>query len=322
MKQSEEKQQPPPRILVLRGGAIGDFVVTLPVLQWLRLAAPTAIIDLACHGRVAPLAGGLVTQRRDIESVAFLPLFHDEPARGGAVERFLVNYDLIVSFLGSETVVAERLREIAGERAISIDPIPPGTDQHVTAHFFEQMRARGLPTPDAAEVAYLLPVINVEQAKRDEARTLLADAGLEPGQAVIAVHPGSGSPTKNASVEVLAEVVGWLDGVFDAATPVLIQGEADEAAVSGLLDRLDRVPSVLAPSDLGLLAAVLGECELVIGHDSGVSHIAAAVGTPTVAIFVSTEPGVWAPRGPSVFIAEADAASIQRQVLSHAACEQ
>ena len=48
------------------------------------------------------------------------------------------------------------------------------------------------------------------------------------------------------------------------------------------------------------LAAILGQCALFIGHDSGISHIAAAVGTPSLLMFGGTDPKVWAPQNPNV----------------------
>ncbi len=311
-----ERREPPLRVLVLRGGAIGDFVVTLPVLQWLRLAAPGGVIDLACHARVAPLAAGLVTQWRDIESAVFLPLYAEAGAVEEAVAGFLGNYDLIVSFLGSDTPVAARLREITAGRAISIDPIPAGNRQHVTAGFFGQMRAAGLPAPDAEESAHLMPVVEVAAEKRQEARELLEGLGVKPGQALIGLHPGSGSSEKNAPAEVLGEVWAWLTEAFEDAAPVLIKGEADDGPVAQVMARLGVAPPVVEAADLGVLAAVLGECALCVGHDSGVSHIAAAVGAPTVAIFVSTDPVVWAPRGPRVVVAGPRAGSIKSAVVS------
>jgi len=51
---------------------------------------------------------------------------------------------------------------------------------------------------------------------------------------------------------------------------------------------------------LRTLAGVLARCSVYVGNDSGVSHLAAAVGAPTVAIFGPTDPRVWGPRGPRV----------------------
>ncbi|MBN1918163.1 MAG: glycosyltransferase family 9 protein [Verrucomicrobia bacterium] len=311
----------PPRVLVLRSGAIGDFVVTLPVLQWLRLIEPRSVIDLACHPRVAPLAHGLVSRWRDIESTVFLPLYHDSHVEDPVLQGFLGNYDLVLSFLGSDTTPAQRLRELTSERAACIDPIPRHNGLHVTASFFEQMRLAGLRTPDTDEAAHILPVIQPDEDRHRLAAALLDELGPGAGRTLIALHPGSGSPRKNAPAGVLAEVCAWLiEALEDAAdrTPALVfvKGEADEEAVARLFEHIDPATPLVETHDLGVLAAVLERCALFVGHDSGVSHIAAAVGTPTVAVFVSTDPRVWAPRGVSVALAEPTSTSIRAAVVS------
>lgn len=116
----------------------------------------------------------------------------------------------------------------------------------------------------------------------------------EPGFAVI--HPFSGSARKNwplerfrALAERLPVQVRWCAG----------PEEALENAV-----RFD---------DLYDLGCWLGKARLYIGNDSGITHLAAAVGTPTVALFGPTDPRVWAPRGPCVTVirgAEGSMASI------------
>ena len=315
MKEFGEKDRPA-RVLVLRGGAIGDFVVTLPVLQWLRLTGPGAVIDLACHPRVAPLAHGLVSQWRDIDSAVFLPLHNDAAMEGHAVVDFLGNYDFVLSFLGSRTKPAGRLRELIEDRAFCLDPVPGSNSTHVTAFFFEQIALAGFPAPSIEEAGHILPVIDVDSDRRREAAALLGSLGLKPDQALIAVHPGSGSPGKNAPAGVLAEACTWLVDAFEYLAVVLVKGEADEAAVEALQDQLRARLPVIETPDLGVLAAALGECALFVGHDSGVSHIAAAVATPTVAIFVSSDPAVWMPRGPRVACAEPTVASIRAAAVS------
>jgi len=305
-----------PRILVLRGGAIGDFVVTLPVLQWLRLAGPGVVIDLACHARVAPLAGGLVSQWREIDSAVFLPLHRETPVGEEAIRSFVGSHDSVISFLGATTTPAERLRELVGERAVCLDPVPASNTRHVTDFFFDQMRTAGLPAPGPEESAHILPVIEVEARKRRQARALLDGHGLKHDRALVAVHPGSGSLDKNTPTKVLAEICQWLAEALEDAAVFVVKGEADEGAVARLVDQLGMPLPVVETPDLAVLAGALAECTLFVGHDSGISHIAAAVGAPTVAVFVSTDPQVWGPRGPHVAVAEPTAESIRSAASS------
>jgi ADP-heptose:LPS heptosyltransferase len=84
--------------------------------------------------------------------------------------------------------------------------------------------------------------------------------------------------------------------------PLLLQGPADEEVVERLFSHLSRRPIVLRGLPLRLLAGVLSQIELFLGHDSGVTHLAALLETPTVALFGPTDPARWAPRGPAVTV--------------------
>jgi len=87
---------------------------------------------------------------------------------------------------------------------------------------------------------------------------------------------------------------------------VMVGGEADEATCDALQNAWSGSP-VLPVRGLPLvqLAAVLERCLLFIGHDSGISHIAAAVGTPAVLLFGGTDPKIWAPANPNAKILQA-----------------
>lgn len=111
------------------------------------------------------------------------------------------------------------------------------------------------------------------------------------GHAVI--HPFSGSPKKNWPLDKFREVADLLS----TRMPVRwCSGPAEELADATRFD------------DLGDLARWLARASLYIGNDSGITHLAAAVGVPVVAIFGPTDPRIWAPRGPYV------------AVLSHESC--
>ena len=120
---------------------------------------------------------------------------------------------------------------------------------------------------------------------------------------LIALHPGSGSPRKNWPLE------NWraLGAALLAQTPpprlLLIGGEADRAQLDALTAAWRGVPVLLA-RDLPLphLAALLARCRLFLGHDTGISHLAAATGAPSLLLFGPTDPAVWAPANPHVSI--------------------
>ncbi len=150
---------------------------------------------------------------------------------------------------------------------------------------------RALPTADCPMHAvdfYLLqvgaplgatPQIPVSAEKRD----------------FIAIHPFSGSAQKNWPLEMFQEVA--------AKSPLTVEWAAAP-------DGTHRF------QNLGDVAVWLASARLYLGNDSGISHLAAAVGTPVIALFGPTDPRVWAPRGPAVKILQMDSASVARVVDS------
>jgi ADP-heptose:LPS heptosyltransferase len=125
------------------------------------------------------------------------------------------------------------------------------------------------------------------------AESFMARSGLRPG--FLAAHPGSGAARKNWPPERFGEVMRASAG-GDAW--LLVRGPADEAAVAPL----QAAPGAVVADGLPLrvLGAILGRAGSYLGNDSGVSHLAAAFGAPTLALFGPTDPGVWSPVGPRV----------------------
>jgi heptosyltransferase-2 len=113
---------------------------------------------------------------------------------------------------------------------------------------------------------------------------------------VIALHSGSGSASKNWPLDRWKELAQRLLTRVPSISLILVGGEADRAAIQCLRDLLPP-NSVVFAEDLPLpqLGAVLGACDLFIGHDSGVSHLAAATRSKCLLLFGRTDPAVWAP---------------------------
>lgn len=110
------------------------------------------------------------------------------------------------------------------------------------------------------------------------------------GRDFIAIHPFSGSARKN-----------WPLDQFDAVAHAL--GNPVEWCATSEQVLADRRP-ILVEEDLGKVAQWLASARLYIGNDCGITHLAAAVGTPVIALFQASDPCVWAPRGDNVVIVE------------------
>jgi len=122
--------------------------------------------------------------------------------------------------------------------------------------------------------------------------------GLRSGQPLVVIHPGSGSRFKCLKPEILAETIRQLQ--VHGKPSVVIEGPADQGAVEALCRLVLQPITVIKDVDLSTLAGVLHHAQLYIGHDSGITHLSAVVGTPTLAVFGPTDPVRWAPRGSHV----------------------
>jgi heptosyltransferase-3 len=112
---------------------------------------------------------------------------------------------------------------------------------------------------------------------------------------LIAIHPGSGSPRKNWPLERWRELCAWLTQEQKREL-LIVTGEAEPPNLLGEFGH----PARNLP--LGALATQLRDCRLFIGHDSGVSHLAAAQGVRCALLFGPTDPAIWAPPGDHVTI--------------------
>ena len=98
-------------------------------------------------------------------------------------------------------------------------------------------------------------------------------------------------------------MVEKLQHKFLGAEFVIISGEAEERSIGDCLALLDKAKinySHLEHLNLPTLASALQQCNLFLGHDSGISHLAAACGVPSVLLFGPTDPKIWAPQNPGV----------------------
>ncbi len=287
-----------PRLLVLRGGALGDFILTLPVLAALRRRWPRADLEWLGHPRHAALGviAGLIGRVRDLESAALAAWFAPDAALPDAERAYLQSFDLVLSYLSdNDGELGKRLRR-AGARAV-LAGAPRVAAGHAVEHFLAPLAVLGLePGPRP------YPRLDWPAERRAAGRRRIEALGLR-GPA-IALHPGSGSPRKNWPAERFAALSGLLarEGM---GRPFFLAGEADAEAVRALARLAPGVP-LLRDLSLPEVADALAACAGYAGNDSGITHLAAALGRPVVALFGPTDPRTWAPRGPRVRVLGGD----------------
>lgn len=290
------------RILVIRGGAIGDFILTLPVIRLLRDRFPRAHIEILGNIQIATVAEKrfYADAIRSIEQKSLAAFFTRDAIRSAEWSDYFRSFDLVLSYIfDPERIFQNNLRS-CGIGMILEGPPKLAGHEHAAFQLARPLEGIGLRLQDPAARIY------PNELDREFARHFLSELA-EP---VIAFHPGSGSERKNWSLKQW----GKLGEHFFAAgcTILVVAGEADEERRRQLeiawKGRPARFVSNLA---LPQLAALLERVSFFVGHDSGVSHIAAAVGTRTFPIFGQTDPATWAPANEDVTILQAPAGNLQ-----------
>lgn len=286
-----EHRPPQGRILVIRGGAIGDFILTLPVLAAIRAAFPKTEITVLGYPRIAELAllAGVADGLRAIESREFALFFNPKtsPSLPEREAAFLAGFDLIISYLYDP----DRFFEANVRRASKAQYIagPHRPDEALALH---------------ATDTFLKPLERLAVFDADPVPRVRVRPGRErlrgDGRRVVAVHPGSGSAAKNWPEARWAEFLRRLAGETECGL-LLIAGEAeaDRAQRLAALWPADRLECAMN-EPLIEVAARLAGANAFAGHDSGITHLAAAVGLPGVALWGPTKREVWQPRGGSI----------------------
>lgn len=284
-----------PRVLVIRGGAIGDFILTLPAIRLLKEGIPNCHLEVLGYPGIADLAvtAGLADQTRSLGHRHMAPLFAPGASVSQEVVDYLNSFNLVVSYLfDPDGHFRGNLERLGVETLIECPHrIQPGQG------------------PAASQLARPLEKLALFLDHPAPHFPRPTDLPSITPAAHFILHPGSGSPHKTWPLE------NWLAVLKSVAETqpvhlIVITGEAE--AERGLLPSLqilslpnltfeswhqipltDLVPRLLSLAQSGTH---------FLGHDSGISHLAAACGLPCLLLFGPTDPALWAPQNAGVTI--------------------
>jgi heptosyltransferase III len=278
-------------ILIVRPGAIGDTLLALPVIQALKACYEQPTITLVGNAAVLPLASamGIVEHASNYELSQWGELFSNRGITTPALQAQLRTVDLAICWLrDSDGVVASNLRR-AGVREIITAPGRPAPGQciHIMSYLAQTIGITLSPAQMSAGLPSLFPPIAVSERR------------------LIAIHPGSGGASKCWPVSNFAAVITAL---WRREIPVLLlAGPADESRLAELQKLLPMPPDPsllhnLINASLLEIAQRLSTCRGYLGNDAGITHLAALLGVPTLALFGPSDPVIWSPQGSAVRI--------------------
>ncbi len=271
---------------MIRGGAIGDFILTLPVLAALRRQFPRAHLEVLGYPHIAQLAlaGGLVERVRSIEARPLAGFF----ARNGELAEELADYfsefDLIISYLYDPDQIF-RLNVGRCTRAQFI-PGPHRPEESLNLHATEVL-LKPLET---------LAIFDADRSSRLEIRQSIRYRRLARAAGWMSI-PATAARARTGRRQDRWNCCGAL---MESTTlhVLLAGGEAERGRLERLAAALPATRiKIMQNAALPELAQWLASCLAFIGHDSGISHLAAAVGLRSLILWGNTAEVVWRPRG-------------------------
>ncbi|GCE04445.1 glycosyltransferase family 9 protein [Dictyobacter aurantiacus] len=281
------------RILIVRPGAIGDTLVTFPLLHYLRTRVQGTHLTFVGNAAALPLiqAFELADEVASYEERRWSQLFIPPTTSDQyGLQAFLRIFGRAICWLKDADGVITSNLEAAGIPHYSVVPGRPSDIYDLSIGTY---LAHSIGEEAALEHQWLVPTTYAWQSRNDHT------------EGAIAVHPGSGGQAKCWPVAYFARIIKKL---WQQHIPVLVlAGPAEQSRLRELLHLLPDPPTPslyqqLNDAPLLTVAHRLQQCRAYLGNDSGITHLAAMLGLPTVALFGPSNPRVWRPQGPRVTV--------------------
>ena len=298
------------RILVVELWNIGDVVLTIPFLAQLRAIFPDARITMLGqpHARVILEGTGLVDEfietnlawssARRVDPFAY----HWRELMRAVLELRRRKFDVAFQ---SRTHIRERvLLALSGaRRRVGYTQRPDGSaERHKADEWLALLDGLGgaQRAPNAGS-----PRLKVTESERQWAEEFLLTQGVSSSQVLVGVHPGASVPGKRWPLERFRDATHFVAQQPGVRALVFV----DPSGYGAVLGEADG--AISAKLDLRRMMALVGQCDILVCNDSGPMHLAGALGVPTVAVFGSGIPRLFAPlgRGHELVTANQDDAS-------------
>lgn len=282
-------------IIAIRGGAMGDFILTLPAINALRLGFPQANFSLI--GNPALLSLAQADRTFDQNSALFASLYSHSAEFSAATREIFAQVDLLLAYaVDPDGVFENQLKSLVRGRVIIFDPRPsPQSQSHIIDHLLKPLKLCRIP------VVHTRP--RIDQEFIDHAYALETIQFKRSSIPLVIIHPGSGGRHKRWPLKHFIKLIDVLNE--KSIQVAVLVGPAEAAMLHELKAELPTSCPVLAPPGIPQLAGLLASADLYIGNDSGPSHLAAALDTSTLVLFGPTNPQKWSPRGTSVRVLQA-----------------
>ena len=279
--------------LVVFPGALGDFLCFLPTLKVISQLHAGSHIEMVMRSDFADLLGNRYSNVfvRSLDNHEIGRLFVCNGAEGSKLKNNLTPYDFIYSWFGARyTNFVKNLKALCDGDCRIFPFRPSDTGTHLMDYYGSCLNVR--------YAAQHYPVIPITSSALAWTERYWSEHELH-GERVLAIAPGSGAREKNWALSYYLDVIRWWRNRKRGKVLVILGPAEEGSAAKAVLGDHAILVRHLA---LGQVAALLAQCNIYLGNDSGITHLAAGVGVSTVALFGPTDSDQWRPRGKRVTV--------------------
>ena len=258
------------RILTFRYGAIGDSLMAFPILRAIRAKYPESHITFIGHSAIVQLAqtSGLAEEVYEPSQFPWIDLYADEGITSPNWRNLLQQTDLAISLLRN------------GADPLKQNLLAAGATEAIVAHEYQH------PVPQKHVVEYLAHSIGFEDISADHIPPIaLSNKTISPYNPPIAIHPGSSDPARRWPAASFAAIINAL--LRQHQPVLLLAGPLDDEQLRNVQRHIKAKHSpglltILKNAPLVEVARNIQYCKCYLGNDSGITHLAALLGVPTL----------------------------------------
>lgn len=282
------------KILIVHQGAIGDLILSIPAIRALQEHFKTHYFCFMGSPSILEILLGEPVDIFSIQMLGFASLYKDNPDPPESLKKFFRMFEKVIVFgKEGEDCLVRNLKYLGIKEACRIDTFPEDA-MHVIDYHCLILSAYNILMKEKR------PRILLREEEIRDAEEFLKNK-MDSDESLIFIHPGSGSLKKCWPLPFFKELSEMLRCKYKVKI-ALIEGPVETSYLEDLRKKFSLNTMFIKDISLRTLAALLKKGICYIGNDSGISHLSAAVGIPTVVIFGPTNPLVWAPRGENVEI--------------------
>lgn len=322
------------RSIILQPGAIGDCILTLPLVKFMKDSLQLGGVDILGHTEYIGFLPGrsCVDGIRSIDSADLHRLFVESNSFDLADRDPLINtfddYTWIVTFLGEPNsdfeqnlIYTANCSHCAEVITLSMKP-PKDFRQHLTKFYTQQFVDQSGLSLENWDFRPDEIIIKALDSDRDKGRELLEEIDFDFSKKLVVIQPGSGGLNKCWHIENFLAITREI--VSKNIEVIFLLGPAElERFSSNRIKVMNNISKCLTNLSITEIVGLLSCADGFIGNDSGITHLAGGLGIKTIAIFGPTNPAVYKPIGPAITIfainnanfAQKPSTTIQKQLL-------